>query len=377
MKITFCPVVQHSSIMAAPKQIQQRHTYCANNENGSETVSVPAANYYPVSFHAKPDSTMLLAQSDKLLCAYSRRPMLSLYKFRTICAKLSKKTNAQSAINFLKEYRDYMPAVETEIFDMFEEYGARGKTTFQDILMEKRQEALTNLRGKQRDIMHSTDRNILKYDKDLAEQLFYLRDVALLKVEDGTFSRSEILENLENILEYTELSEKDKQNLNEIYKKWYKLPRSYMDYDAFIVKYSKFSHNEIAQRLLSMAVATVEHIIAYARGGEDKLGNYALTCMLYNQDKRDMNLARYDACNPEIGLRENLPKYIDDICGEIKRGNPYFCSYSAYPSELRQSIITETGWESFMPEIEPPKQIKISQIPGSKKGANRYRGHRK
>lgn len=370
MKVLF----NNISISGNYTQYQRTKAQTNKNPESTEPVSVPVpASCAAVYFCAKPDSTMLLAQSDKLLCAYSRKQMLSPYIFRAICSKLAKKTNAQSAMNFLKQYREYMPEVETEIFDMFEEYGISGKKTFQDILIEKRPEALTGLRQKQTDVLHSTDNYILSFNEDLADELFFIRDTALLRVNDGTFSRSEILEQLNNI----ETGDLNKKKIREIYKKWYQLPRSYTDYDAFIVKYSKCSHNDIAQRLLSMAVASVEHIKPYANGGEDKLGNYALIRMLHNQDKGNMNLAEYDEFNPDIEIKKNLPKYIDDILGEIKRGNPYFSSHYNYPGELRQSIITETGWESLIPETAPLQQFKSSQIQGSKKGANRYRAHRK
>lgn len=345
------------------------------SENDKPVSLYETTGLYNVSFCAKPDSTMLLSQSNKLLCAYSRKPMLSPYFLRSVFAKLSKKTNAQSAINLLKEYREYMPPVETEIFDMFEEYGANGKKTFQDILIEKRPEALTRLRQKQTDILHSTDDYIFSLDENLAEELLYIRDVALLKVEDGTFSRSEVLEQLENI----KTDNKNKNKIHEVYKSWYNLPRALKDYDAFIVKYSKFSHNDIAQRLLSMAVASVEHIKPYVEGGEDILWNYVLTQMIYNQDKGDMNLAEYDELNPDLEIKKNLPKYIDDVCGEIKRGNPYFESHHLYPKKLRENIITETGWrETTMPEVITPQLSgRAKQIPNSQKGANRYRSNRR
>ncbi len=352
----------------------RRNDVCLNNSQANNFEPINCVKY--MAFRAKPDSVMLLSQSDKLLCAYSRKKMISPYALRTIFAKLAKKTNAQSAVNFLREYREYMPAVETEVFDMFEEYGACGKKTFQDILIEKRPEALINLRQKQTEVLHSTDDYIFSssLDENIAEELLYIRDVALLKIGDGTFGRSDVLEQLKSI----ETDDKDKVGIHEIYKKWYNLPRSLKDYDAFIVKYSKFSHNDIAQRLLSMSVASVEHIRPYASGGQDILWNYALTQLLYNQDKGDMNLAEYDELNPDIEIRKNLPRYIDDVCGEIKRGNPYFEAHYTYPSQLRQNVISETGWKSYMPEIVTPNlNSREKQIQSSKKGSNRYRTNHK
>ena len=127
-----------------------------------------------------------------------------------------------------------------------------------------------------------------------------------------------------------------------------------------------------------MSVASVEHIRPYASGGQDILWNYALTQLLYNQDKGDMNLAEYDELNPDIEIRKNLPRYIDDVCGEIKRGNPYFEAHYTYPLQLRQNVISETGWKSYMPEIVTPNlNSREKQIQSSKKGSNRYRTNHK
>ena len=383
MKILFNNLSLYGNYANYQKPKKQVHN---ESENIYLTLSCDKINISAVPFCAKPDSTMLLSQSDKLLCAYSRKPMLSPYTLRSIFAKLAKKTNAQSAINFLKEFRDYMPPVETEIFDMFEESGASGKKTFQDILIEKRPESLTNLRQKQSDILHGTDDYILSLplDNPLAEDLLYIRDVALLKVNDGTFRRSEVLEQLENLCQhYTDadkncqsnqkMLKQNEQQIKEVYKQWYKLPRSYMDYDAFIVKYSKCSHNDIAQRLLSMSVASVEHIKPYADGGKDILWNYVLIQTLYNQDKGDMNLTEYDELNPDIEIKKNLSKYIDDVCAEIKRGNPYFEANHLYPEQLRNNIVLETGWHSLPAIAVSQLGSRNRQIPNSKKGSNRYR----
>jgi len=123
-----------------------------------------------------------------------------------------------------------------------------------------------------------------------------------------------------------------------------------------------------------MAVASVEHIKPYTKGGQDMLWNYVLVQMLYNQDKGDINLAEYDELNPDIEIKKNLPKYIDDVCGEIKKGNPYFEANYLYPKFLGQNIALETGWTSFfnVASNDPRDFRKKSQIPNSQKGRNRY-----
>lgn len=352
---------------------KQHKSYNQSNCIDSQAVLPSAAAYSSVIFHARANSDILLSQTDKLRCAYSRKPMISPYKLRTIFAKLGKKTTAQSAINFLKEYKNYMLDVETKVFDMFEKYGASGQVNFQDILLEKRPEALANLKNKQKEILNSTNDYILSFDEDFADELFYLRDVALLKVEDGSFSRHGLLDQLKDL----KTPEKYKNEIHEIYKNWYNLPRSYTDFDAFIVKYSKFSHEEIAQRLLSMSAASVEHIESYSKGGEDKLKNLALTCKLYNQDKGDMSLAEYDEFNPEIGIKHNLTKYIDDVVREINNGDTFFVKNKTYPEDLKAQIMKNTGWKMKTKKAVVKQTEQTSKLTSSRKGANRYRNYRR
>lgn len=373
MKISFNTVLPNNGQVYV--KLKQRQTNVAKNcDQQTSEVSLPLAGFYYNTFRAKPDPNLLLSQSDKLLCAYSRKPMLSPYTMRSIFAKLSKKSTAQSAVNFLKEHKKYMLDVETRIFDMFEQYGASGQTNFQDILMEKRPEALDNLRKKQKEILSSTDDYVYSLDENLAEEIIYLKDVALLKIADGSFSRHGLLNQLAEL----NTSPKNKEKIHEIYKKWYTLPRSYTDEDAFIVKYSGFSHEEIAQRLLNMSVATVEHIKAYAKGGEDSFRNCVLTCRLYNLDKGDMSLTEYEEYNPDIGIKKNLPKYIDSVINEISRGNHFFIQNSDYPKELRQQIIETTKWKIKTTSPVVKKQAPSSQkLTSSKKGANRYRNYRR
>ena len=76
-------------------------------------------------------------------------------------------------------------------------------------------------------------------------------------------------------------------------------------------------------------------------------------------------------------IKENLSRYVDDVCSEIRRDNPYFVKNNKYPADIRQNIIAETGWDDFMPEISTNLTNNLPQIQGSKKGANRYRQNRK
>ncbi len=76
-------------------------------------------------------------------------------------------------------------------------------------------------------------------------------------MENGTFGRKEPLEKIKAI----KAKGRDLVQIIKIYRKWYGLPASSNDLDAFIVSYSKRPHLQIAKRLISSAVASVEHML--------------------------------------------------------------------------------------------------------------------
>lgn len=337
---------------------------------GENMSILPSAAYQPISFKAKPDASFIMAQTGNL-CAYSRRPMLLSYDLRTIYAKLAKKTNAQSAINFLYEYEQYMPEVEVEVFDFLQDNSDGGKKTFQDILYDKKNDSIDNLRSKQAVILGSdeTDRIISGLSGHARDYVSRMRDSAMYRIYDtqNPFSRHELLNQLDSI----QTNDENAAKLFELYNLWYKLPRSFMDFDAFVVKYASSPHDFIAQRLLSMSEKTIEHLVPTARGGKDYLGNYAPVMKLHNNDRGNMRLQRYDALNPDIGIKQNLQKYIDDIAEDIAGKKTLFATRSWYLKDFRKNIQEETEgtFNIKAAEIKPRRNHKLTS---SQKGRNRY-----
>ena len=89
-----------------------------------------------------------------------------------------------------------------------------------------------------------------------------------------------------------------------------------------------------------------------------------------------MRLNRYDYLNPQIGIRRNLQKYVNDISGEIAKGKTPLAKRKYYPKDLRKIVLDETegDFNLKVPEIKPRKQIKLTS---SQKGKNRYITNRK
>ncbi len=298
------------------------------------------AQFHNVSFGAKvkPDVQFLLSQTKWLRCAYSGTVMIHPDEAKSIYQKLQKKPNAQSAINYLQQYQRIMHDVESAIFDIFKDTPRKGKRDFQDILREYRPEALERLKQKQAEILHSTDHIIEKLSPNIAEQVINARDIALNSIENGPFRRRTAVGMIETI----SASGNDAKRLHTIHKAWYQLPSSSTDIDAFIVQYSPKPHEIIAKRLISGAVATIEHVKPHSRGGMSELCNYLLVAAEFNSNRQSMPLADYINLNSRIDMRTNIQHYLDSVVEEVNDKRTAFSDRSFYPLEIAETIRKET-----------------------------------
>ena len=313
-----------------------------NVPSKTETTVLP--NYAQVisnvSFGMNPHMEFLLNQSERLKCAYTGKIMLPPNEFKMICQKLLKRPNAQSAINLLQGYQQYMLDVEGIIFDILSEASHKNKRGFDAILKEEAPDALIRLKEKQKNILTGTNKIIDTMSESVAEQVRIIRDEALIKMENDTFGRKCPLDKLEKI----QAKGKDAEKLFKIYKAWYGLPSSSEDIDAFIVKYSKRSHDDISKRLLSSSVATIDHIKSQASNGSDSLNNMSLVTAYINNKKDNLNLGKFIKLEEDdIDIKKNLQKHINDVISQVNNPRMPFSKKPSYPISVSQTILEETN----------------------------------
>lgn len=297
------------------------------------------ANFKNVTFQGNQHMEFLLKQSKKLKCAYSGKEMLPPQDAKNIYQSLKKRPNAQSAINLLIHYQKYMHDVETQIFEIFKDTTHKGKKNFQDILIELKPDALARLEEKQLSIISSIDKHTKNLSEPIAKQIDEIKSKAIKSIEDETFNRKDILKEIKKI----NTKGKDLNEIIKIYQILYKLPKSTKNTDAFIVKYAKESHESIAKRLISTAVATIEHVKPSSRSGEDNLGNFLLVSAEFNNNRHSMPLSEYIMLNDDIDIKKNLQRYIEDVISEVQDKRSPFASYSWYPDKIEESIASETA----------------------------------
>lgn len=341
MKIQF-QTVQTNPVNPIKQQNIARYSYSVYYQGGDEELApkgLTLANFHNVSFGLNSDMKFLLGKADRLRCAYSRREMISPFEIKTIYAKLTKRPNAQSAVNFLTQYEGLMHEIEGYVFDLFKEAQHKGKRDFQDILIEHKPAALERLKEKQRLILTSTDKQIENLSEPVAEQVRAIRDLGIFRIDNGKFGRKMLLSSLREI----KASDEDVRRIDKIYRAWYGLPSSSKDMDAFIVQYAEQPHEAIARRLLSSAVATVEHVQPSSRGGDDDLSNFLLVSARFNNDRDSMPLDEYIDLNKGIEIEKNLQKYINDVIDEINNKKSDFSYKSWYPEAIKKTLARETS----------------------------------
>ena len=303
------------------------------------TSSLSLVNFPNISFKMNSDAGFLLSQAGRLKCAYSGRDMIPLMEAKNIYAKLLKRPNAQSAINFLVHYADYMHEVEGYIFDLFQDAPHKAKKDFQTILQEHKPDALTRLKEKQITVLSSADKIIDTIGEPTAEKILKIKNQSIEQIlNNGIFGRKAPLD----LIKAIKAPQEDLAKVIKVYQAWYKLPASSKDMDAFIVKYSKEPHNNIAKRLISTAVGSIEHIRPQQRNGDDKLGNYLLVSAAFNNNRQSMPLSEYIMLNEEVDIAKNLQKYMNDVIREVNNPKSKFAQRSYYPESIKRAVEAET-----------------------------------
>ena len=132
---------------------------------------------------------------------------------------------------------------------------------------------------------------------------------------------------------------KDQGLIKALYKKWFQLPSSSTDVDAFIVQYSKESHQKIAERLMSPVLATKEHIEPQSVSHNNSMNNYLVVIQRYNNERDIMPLNWFiELHEKDINIKKNIQLYLDRLSRETKQKNSPFYSWFNYPYSVAETI---------------------------------------
>lgn len=119
------------------------------------------------------------------------------------------------------------------------------------------------------------------------------------------------------------------------------LPTSKDDVSAFVVKYSRSSNEEIAERLLRPSTATIEHVKPRANNGEDSIYNYAAECAADNWEKGDTPV--YEQVKKHPSMARNVQIHINQIIKLIKSKKAPKLITPEYVEKISDTFEKESG----------------------------------
>ncbi len=255
--------------------------------------------------------------------------------------------NPRTTILLLNKMEKYMHPVEKNIFSMIKkEYKKHPDRNFHEILISKRPQAEKELIKEQTEILNSIlllSRTIPeKYQPEITKLVKDTYTMIFNQEPQDTFKRKKFIEKLETCIENIENQEtqkhpnylisSDKRTYDRIIKKAYKMPTSYNSVPAFIVKYSKreYSHKNIATRLISGSVATVEHALPSVLGGETSYNNLINECAKCNSTRREDDVMTQLKEHPN--MPQNMQRHFNrliELSKQNKVDKSYICEIAA------------------------------------------------
>ena len=137
------------------------------------------------------------------------------------------------------------------------------------------------------------------------------------------------------------------------------LPTSNHNVNAFIVKYSNRSENEIAERLVSESLGTIEHLVADSLGGKNEAYNFVLATKSLNNERGNMPPSEFLKKHPD--LPRTFQQNMDDVIREGNKG--HLRENEWYPYVVRETIKQEYGFDIDISKYKIPPERAFRTFP--------------
>lgn len=246
----------------------------------------------------------------------SRKPLEELYKHGLSCFCCGRtmippdeitnlknshvlRAKAPEAIKALEKYKNSMHTVEREIFEMLKEESKKHPDyDFRQILQEMKPEHEEKLIKMQFGIFQLIEKASENINPEQRKQIKELIRIEKEKINQGNnkFRRKYFVNQFKRIFE----NSKNTATKEHLIRLANKLPTSYENKSAFIVKYSNRNAEDIGIRLLSYSMCTIEHVTPQNKDGENHLFNYIPECMRCNSFRQDRPMIQQLEEHPEM-----------------------------------------------------------------------------
>jgi len=270
-----------------------------------------------------------------LTCPCCGRNMIAPSEIDDLRVAHALKCKAPQAIKILSRFENKMHSVEKEVLNIIKvEAKTNPNMDLQEILQHIKPRHEKPLIKTQFGIFKLLNKASENMPPEIKEQINTLINDETQRINNGNneFRRKRFVNKFEEIFGSKKHSAA-KEHLIRIAKK---LPTAYEDKNAFIVKYSSRSAEEIGIRLLSYSMRTIEHVKPKNRKGENHLFNYIPECMRCNSFRQDRPMIQQLEEYPEMFA--NAQNLMDKLI--IAANNNQISKW--YILKIQQNIFNES-----------------------------------
>lgn len=300
-----------------------------------------------------------------LTCLCCGRVMLDPEEIKQLKASKALNGNSASVVKVLEKYKDNMHSVEKEVFEILKEQSElHPNKNFREILQLIKPEYEEKLIQTQFGIFKLIDKaseNINPEQKKQIKELINEERNCILN-GDNQFRRKRFVNRFEKIF-------KDSRNSatkEHLIKLANKLPTSYEDKNAFIVKYSNRKPEDIAFRLLSYSLCTIEHVKPKNKEGQNHLFNYIPECMRCNSFRQDRPMIQQLEEHPEMFYNaQTLIDKLIDFANDGKLSKWYIMKITERVRKESDNMlnldISRLNMNSKMQKIHQRQEIELDE----------------
>lgn len=298
--------------------------------------------YYPIAFTSNKNYKALFntVLNMENVCPCCGKHMLPKITYRKIFKPTNLSKNSKEVIKIIRKYEAFMPEPEKTCFIMLKKQSKnQGHKSLNHLLREFRQSSLKKLQQSEFEVIDEIEKlamNLSEESKSRVSKITQIARAVITKDDpENQFKRKKFIWHIAAVRDQIP----EKELGDKLVKEAEKLKTSENDLNAFIVKYSNRTSTELAQRLVSKSVATIEHTKPQSKGGQDLLGNFLSECAGCNNSRGDKPLDEWiEKSHPE--MLKNIQKHIDKIIRKINEGK--LEGFETYPLEISETLSGES-----------------------------------
>lgn len=285
-----------------------------------------------------PKSIKVLKDLHDVPCVYCGQPVLTNKERKRFVREISPKSG-EELIHILKspEVRKYLRNNKPNIAESICRYAKlHPKLDLQQILRGLVPNYVNQLEMDQIYVLSSINKKFLKrlesYEAQYKLKNFIDNAYMWIKLQnsDYPFKRKAFIEDLKCLLEDNDFN--DKVLAREILNEALKMPKSFENESAFIVKYSRRASSEIAWQLFYEAASTIEHVKPQSENGQTVMSNLAIADAYCNNYKR-RSIPMDEFYEKHPNMKKSIEKNLDRM---LKEG------FSDYVSDLAETYMQES-----------------------------------